>query len=576
MKLFDRIKKRKHLELYEKDEISVKVNKSNKNKISFATDLEEENDGQVQLLGEKDGTIYLISSIGTKDIKYKKSYLRHFDLFERERIGNLFYGISISEELKNISDSLSNELKKGINEEDILYRKEIMKQLLVSSLKIQNDGSTRIVIYAPTYLDEIINFKCDDKKVGKIIRNIGEKLSEMSEEERFILFINCIKSIFEVDDEKITEIVEITINELVENKYNGKQSKLSNKQIEAQERQDKINFINLSVKEKYETKRKIEEDSDFQNSDITYLISIKTGTKICLSTFPIKDVEYKSNLRKLLNNMFYVEKPKFQEYGIKTELLLYSLLDIDTLIGMLEYIPEWLYEHDPKYSPSYHLSRGTKGYYATNEIDKYVLDKYNSLVEDVKKIKTREDYIEFYTKYMNKLIDYIKGEYEIEDEYQLYLLDQFIEKCLAEIIEKADKIPYDSIRKLKTYEKDELKDLFYKRKKSIKLISKLSSLNESKNRKEEEKRQKEEKIKKEMEERKKEKMIVISNAIATKTSLVFNKNMTIDDIKSELLKHDPKFTEEELGFCTGLVLRKSSQILKLNKKKKLKFKWWKR
>ena len=86
---------------------------------------------------------------------------------------------------------------------------------------------------------------------------------------------------------------------------------------------------------------------------------------------------------------------------------------------------------------------------------------------------------------------------------------------------------------------------------------------------EETKSRKEEMIKKQKEERMKEKIKSISGRIARMTPL--KHKMTTDDIKTEILKRYPKFTEEEVGLCTGLVLEKSAHILNPNKKKVLKF-----
>ena len=574
MKLFDIFKNRKYHDIFKKNGIeTISCDKLHKSKMNFVKSLEEENEGRVQLLGEKTNIIYLISSVGAKDIKYKKSYLRHIDIFEKDRICNLFYGTSISKESVYLSDSLSSELDKGMKEEDIFYKKDIMRQILVSSLDIQDGHIPCITILAPTDLKNIINYKCNDIRVEKVVRNIGKKLSKMSEEERFILFINCIRNIFDSVDENTTDMINNAINEIVEYKFNGKQyeSRKSTKQKEKQEKEDIISFINLSVKEKYEVKRKMKEYNSSSNPDITYIMSIKTGDKICLSPFPIKEVEYKKYLRKFINNMFNEEKSDF---------LLYSLLDIKSLIEMLEYVPNWLYEHEPKYSPSYRLSRGTKGYYVTNEIDVRVLNKYNELVKELKQIETKKDYIEFYTKYMYKLVDHIKEKYGIDDEYQLHLLDQFIDKCLAEIIGTQKEIPYASIRNLKTYTKDELKDIFYKKNKEPKieeLRAKLPPIykrkKQEKEKKEAEEKEREEKIRKQKEELMKDKLDVISSIIAEKTSLKFKKTMTFEDIKKEILKCNPSFTEDEVLHCTRLVLEKSSQILTSSQNKELGFKW---
>ena len=575
MKLFDKLKKRKYYDLYGDNGIdTVKIYKSKKNEIKFVESIVEENDGHIQLLGAKKGKIYLISNVGKKDIKYKKSYIRHIDLFEKERVGNLYSGLDFSNNLAKISGSLSKEFENGMPEEDILFSKEIMQQLLVSSYEIMIDDHGLIrgfTIYLPTDIEDIINYECSDKRVEKAVRNIGKKLSEMSEEERFILYINYLETIFETEDEKTTDIVKNAINELLENKFNGKQpeSKISIKQKEIQEKEDKINFINLSVKEKYKVKREIEENSDFHNSDITYLISLKTGDKICLSTFPIKDVDYKyrSNIINLLDDMFNEEQQEFfrNPYSItKKDFLLCSLLDINTLIKMAEYAIEWLYQPDfENYYPN-----KTKGYYSKGVIDEKVLNKYNELVEELNKINNRESYIEFYTKYMNKLIDHIIEKYGIDDEYQLHLLDQFIGKSMAEIIEKSNEIPYTSIRKLRTYTIDELKDLFYKRKKEPKMKKLKAKLDSSGKITKKEKDEKREIIRKQKEERIKDKIEDISNLISKLTYC--KRHMTTDDIKTEILKYDSKFTVEEVELCTGLVLEKSAQILNFTTDKKLK------
>ena len=101
----------------------------------------------------KKGKIYLISNVGKKDIKYKKSYIRHIDLFEKERVGNLYSGLDFSNNLAKLSGSLSKEFENGMPEEDILFSKEIMQQLLVSSYEIMIDDHGLIrgfTIYLPT------------------------------------------------------------------------------------------------------------------------------------------------------------------------------------------------------------------------------------------------------------------------------------------------------------------------------------------------------------------------------------------------------------------------------------------
>ena len=135
MKFFDGSKKRRHLEV-KKSEVVVsnKLSKSGWKETKIAESLVEENEGNIQLLGEENGVIYLVSSIGTKDIKYKKSYIRHIGYFEQGcegRVLNMYYGVSSSNKLNEISDTLSKEFKNGITEDDILFSKEIMRQLLV-------------------------------------------------------------------------------------------------------------------------------------------------------------------------------------------------------------------------------------------------------------------------------------------------------------------------------------------------------------------------------------------------------------------------------------------------------------
>ena len=251
MKLFDRIKKRRYLKLNESEDVtSIELSKTGKKEMKFskpgmeemriAESLVEENEGNIQFLGEKDGVIYLISNLGPKDIKYKKSYIRHIGYFEQGcegKVLNMFYGVSSSNKLNEISDTLSKEFKNGMTEDDILFSKEIMRQLLVSSFDIDaNFGQSSFTIYVPTNIEDIINYKCDDKRVEKAVRNIGKRLSEMSEEERFILYFNCIGNIFESYNEKTNYIVDNAINELIENKFNGKQPEISIKQKEIEEK----------------------------------------------------------------------------------------------------------------------------------------------------------------------------------------------------------------------------------------------------------------------------------------------------------------------------------------------------
>ena len=573
MKLFDRIKKRRHLELNESEDVtSNELSKTGKKEMKFskpgmeemriAESFVEENEGNIQFLGERDGVIYLISNLGTKDIKYKKSYIRHIGYFEKGcegRVLNMFFGVSSSNKLNEMT------------EDDILFSKEIMGQLLVSSFDIgTNFGQSNFTIYAPTDIEDIINYKCDDKRVEKAVRNIGKKLSEMSEEERFILYFNCIGNIFESDDRKTTYIVDNAINKLLENKINGMQyeSKMSIKQKEKEEKKAKINFKYYYIGDKLRLKNEIEDNTSFHSSDFTLLISPKTGDKICLSTFPIKDVEYdsKSNMIKLFDNMFNEEKivyaKPYREY--KTEYSLYSLLDINSLIKTLKYAIKCLYI--PQFDEDVHR----KGYYSIGPINEKLLNIYNKTVTELKKIKTREDYIEFYIKYMNELIDHIIEKYGIDDEYQLHILDQFMEKSMAEINKTSEEIPYDSIRKLRTFTKDELKDIFYRIKNEARMKENSGKLSFYDRVIEKTKSRKEEIIRKQKEERIKEKISIISGVIARKIS--FKHKMTIDDIKTEIIKYDPKFTAEELVFCTRLVLEKSAQILNPNKRKVLRFK----
>ena len=83
-----------------------------------------------------------------------------------------------------------------------------------------------------------------------------------------------------------------------------------------------------------------------------------------------------------------------------------------------------------------------------------------------------------------------------------------------------------------------------------------------------EKDEKREIIRKQKEERIKDKIEDISNLISKLTYC--KRHMTTDDIKTEILKYDSKFTVEEVELCTGLVLEKSAQILNFTTDKKLK------